>query len=1000
MTIPASGPISFSQIRNELVITGSVSMSQLLSDNYPWSNIPAAEQAYAITDFLGYNDYEELAPITVDYDTNNDKILIAGNMYDDDDYGGYVHMLVIGSVSGTSISYTPIQIAATETDFTYGTDSTVLYMPTNNKIVYLYNTYGSVHLKIGYLSSATAVTWNNTYQLDTSSSPTGSIPITADLIRHPTINNKFFVLYKRNTTTKIIPYTVDSSGVAVAGVTTTLSISYQNKPAWAWDVQNNRLVLVYINGTNLNAQVGQFTAGASDSANTITFSAAISLSTSLTTGGSFQKQNVNLVYASQEQVLVCSYSTNGVYPKTQVLTVDAANNSIQTGPVVTAPGSSSAPETNKLLYRADTNTLHQFYNAYHTSSTNCKFTAHRLAISTGPATERKITFLTTVQGPTVGAQCGAVCLDPDSSKVVVVTAKDWWQPVSAFLYNTQKPVSPTVFRNKSHYPLRNSATDPTSNYTFNNNEYNWRGNSAPSGYSFVANKGIYSDAPITNMAYMFFINSNFQDADVALWDVSSVTNMRQMFFSCTNFNTNISNWNVSNVTNMSNMFYGNYNFNQNIGNWNVSNVTNMSNMFNGCIAFNADIGSWNPSSVTDMMAMFSSCTVFNQNLNSWNTTSMTMDTVPSSFASNSGLAVRNYPIFGRNFTNATYYPLRNYAPANNNDYPYNNTYWAGKPTTFTYVPYVGIIVENGDKITNGNQMFYTNSNFNDPDISLWDMSNLTNMDGMFWGATNFNQNISSWNTSNVTIMQKAFYQCTNFNQNLSSWNTGSVTNMYGMFEDCTNFNQNCATWNVAGITGNNSGNFATNSALVTRHLPFFGQSFTNGTFRFYPLTNTSTDPTSTNWQTNFAPTYTWITNRGIIVANGVITNMSSMFAGPDPSNKSSFTHADFQHWNTLGTTNMNGLFANTTQNHNVSNWNTSNVTNLQGMFANNSAFNTNIGSWDTSSATDMSYMFLNASSFNQNLTGWCVTNFSSEPTMFAQGAALSTSNKPVWGTCP
>ena len=227
MTIPASGSISFSQIRNELVLTGSVSVSQLISDNNPWSNIPAAEQAYALTDFVNSteNDQEEFAPITVNYDTNNDKILIAGNMYDDDNYGGYVHMLVIGSVSGTSISYTPIQIAATDTDFTYGTDSTVLYMPTNNKIVYLYNTYGSVHLKIGYLSSATAVTWNNTYQLDTSSSPSGSIPITADLIRHPSINNKFFVLYKRNNTTKIVPYTVDSSGVAVAGVTTTLSLS-------------------------------------------------------------------------------------------------------------------------------------------------------------------------------------------------------------------------------------------------------------------------------------------------------------------------------------------------------------------------------------------------------------------------------------------------------------------------------------------------------------------------------------------------------------------------------------------------------------------------------------------------------------------------------------------------------------------------------------------------------------------------------------------------------
>ena len=386
---------------------------------------------------------------------------------------------------------------------------------------------------------------------------------------------------------------------------------------------------------------------------------------------------------------------------------------------------------------------------------------------------------------------------------------------------TSGALSTTVFRNKSHYPLRNSATDPTSNYTFNNNEYNWRGNSAPSSYSFVANKGIYSDTPITNMAYMFFINSNFQDADVALWDVSSVTNMKQMFYSCTNFNTNISNWNVSNVTNMSNMFYANYNFNQNIGNWNVSNVTNMSSMFNGCIAFNADIGLWNPSSVTDMMFMFSSCTVFNQNLNSWNTTSMTIDTVPTDFASNSGLAVRNYPIFGRNFTNATYYPLRNFAPAHGNDYPYNNTYWAGKPTTFTYVPYVGIIVENGDKITNCSSMFYDNANFNDPDVGLWDMSTVTNMSRMFWANTSFNQDISSWDTSGVTTMYFTFYQCSNFNQNIGGWSTGAVTDMNSMLRECTNFNQDLSGWCVANITSEPF-QFSGSSGLSTSNKPVWG----------------------------------------------------------------------------------------------------------------------------------------------------------------------------------
>ena len=145
---------------------------------------------------------------------------------------------------------------------------------------------------------------------------------------------------------------------------------------------------------------------------------------------------------------------------------------------------------------------------------------------------------------------------------------------------TSGALSTTVFRNKSHYPLRNSATDPTSNDTASNNAYNWRLNSTPSGYTFIANKGIYTDVPITNMRYMFFYKSSFNDADVALWDVSSVTNMEQIFFSCSNLNQNIGNWNVSNVTNMSGMFYYCSSFNQNISNWNGHDVSSRSSRKN------------------------------------------------------------------------------------------------------------------------------------------------------------------------------------------------------------------------------------------------------------------------------------------------------------------------------------------------------------------------------------------------------------------------------------
>ena len=37
-------------------------------------------------------------------------------------------------------------------------------------------------------------------------------------------------------------------------------------------------------------------------------------------------------------------------------------------------------------------------------------------------------------------------------------------------------------------------------------------------------------------------------------------------------------------------------------------------------------------------------------------------------------------------------------------------------------------------------------------IDNWDVSDITNMDNLFYGANNFNNNINKWNVSNVTTM--------------------------------------------------------------------------------------------------------------------------------------------------------------------------------------------------------------------------------------------------------
>ena len=45
---------------------------------------------------------------------------------------------------------------------------------------------------------------------------------------------------------------------------------------------------------------------------------------------------------------------------------------------------------------------------------------------------------------------------------------------------------------------------------------------------------------------------------------------------------------------------------------------------------------------------------------------------------------------------------------------------------------------------------------------------------MFQGATSFNQDISNWDVSGVTDVQGMFKDATSFNQNLSAWQINPV----------------------------------------------------------------------------------------------------------------------------------------------------------------------------------------------------------------------------------
>lgn len=242
------------------------------------------------------------------------------------------------------------------------------------------------------------------------------------------------------------------------------------------------------------------------------------------------------------------------------------------------------------------------------------------------------------------------------------------------------------------------------------------------------------------------------------------------------------------------------------------------------------------------------------------------------------------------------------------------------------------------------------------DVSTWDVSNCTNMTGMFRLCTQLEElHISNWDISKVTNMTYMFYGCNKLKAlDVSKWNVSSLAanGLMGTFAFCNLITElDVSNWifdpNVDGwmfpmlFQGMNS-----LKELNLRSFPFDKTSITMNIFYGCSSLETLKLP---------GPKL------------GKITSFQAMF-----ENCSSLKNLDTSDWDVSGATNMSFMFygCSALKEIDVSNWDVSKVTSFDHFAAHAGLVRKGIENWDTSSATNMNAMFHNCGEEELDLSGF------------------------------
>lgn len=532
---------------------------------------------------------------------------------------------------------------------------------------------------------------------------------------------------------------------------------------------------------------------------------------------------------------------------------------------------------------------------------------------------------------------------------------------------------------------------------------------------------------LTDLSGMFFEARAFNQ-DISMWDTSNVTNMSQMFFRCSDFNQPLNDWNVSNVTDMSEMFNEATAFNQPLDNWNVSELLTAPSIFKKATNFNQNLSSWNVSKLTKAPYEYAVDAIhWAEPHPKWNTDgsagsgSLKFEvTHTRSSVSNTEILIILKDIVGgwELYRDGT---LISSASVKTTEVRYYTEYaneirLAILPIPNTTTSYE--FIANGTSVTivasrSGSIIYDLEYNIKQFTSSITNQCFVTTQDaltvptvlpsyvqslrGMFDGAYSFNQDISMWDVSNVVNMDYMFNNASKFNQDLSEWCVSLIP------KKPNNFDLSTADWtlpkpvwgtcprredgsvplepNPSGLKADYSGTGwykATDTGTVfCKGVPALEKAvFEEGGLEYVSV-----------YTKEDAKAY------GERAAVSNITDMDSFFANDATFNE------DISTWDVSNVVSMSLMFVRATSfNSDISSWDVSSVTDMYGMFYEATSFNSDISSWNVSNVTEMGSMFYDATSFNQDLSSWCVPTFPTAPTYFDTGATAYTLPKPVWGT--